>query len=500
MQIIQNRINYEVTGLPPVRLPADLDDQAVQTKVKASRLNGYQLKGLSDTTPQETRAMLWLLAEYCADDRRDMTFHAILPLPGGAVGQIILRYGPKLQGTATLAGRGLPMGGDDPGGKPADLLERIRTQYRLAGIGGTWTPDQVLKLYHALARVPGADRPALLGVVIERVPNLGADKHGAHTQGRFSHTAGRTSGDWGTLTLTDAAFTGDEKGFYGGADGSAVYPPSAQVILHEVGHAVESQVRRAESRANAELALAISGRPAYPRDRSLPDDAPIKQGLQLRYQDLRDADAVEALVRETYNLVAVRQDATGKIAACRNLGGKVAAFAQAVQAMKGPDTVAPAERLLKEIQREHAELVSWYEYARDMIVRGGQGEEFDPPAYAKIKDALAGKLDHTPWLTYTDELNRWAELQIATSTWRKKYTSGQGLVTRREQNLVDHATRTQIGVALTPYTKAFFEEDKSATELYAEAYGLWLVHPEAVASHSAELLAYFTSGAYRQGD
>ncbi|GAA2214840.1 hypothetical protein GCM10009850_103060 [Nonomuraea monospora] len=499
MRIIQDRIDYEVTGLPPVTLPADLNDQAVQAKVKASRLSGHQLRGLEDTTPQESRALLWLLAEYCTADRRDMTFRALLPIPGG-VGQIILRYGSQFQGSATLVGRGLPMGGKDPGVEPEDLLQQIRTQYRLGGIRGTWTPDQVLKLYHALARVPEADRPALLGVVIERVAHLGADKYGAHTQGRFSHTAGRTSGDWGTLTLTDAAFTGDDKGFYGGSDGSAVYPPSVQVILHEVGHAVESQVRRAESRANADLALAISGGAAYPRERSLPDDAPITQGLQLRYQDLRDADAAEALVRETYNLVAARQDAAGKIAACRNLGGKIAAFAQAVQGMKDPGTVAPAERLLKEIQHEHAELVSWYDYARDMIVRRGHGEEFDPPAYAKIKDALAGKLDHTPWLTYTGELNRWADLHIATSAWRKKYTRAEGFVTRREQNLVEHANLNKIGIALTPYTKAFFEGDKAATELYAEAYGLWRVHPEAVASHSADLLAYFTSGAYRQGD
>ncbi|MEV0388913.1 hypothetical protein [Nonomuraea sp. NPDC050643] len=504
MLVGQNRINYEITGLPPVTLPGDLGTEVARDKVAASPLNGrkHEVWGPKDTTETERVALLWLLAHYCSVNRRNMTYRVILPIPGSpAGGQVILHYDENLNGKATLVGRGLPLGGQDPRRSFEDLAALITKNYDLAGIGGTWTMAELTKLHHALALVPGPDRPALRGVQVQRVSRLDADRWGAHTQGRFSHAVGAVSGDWGTLTLTDAAFADDDRGFYGGSEGSVACPPSIQVILHEVGHAVESQVRRAESRAIADQALQIFSGLSYPQNSSLPSDAPCEKGIQLRYQDLKEADAAELLVRETFNLAAAKDpEAEQKIAACRRLGPKMEAFAQAVQEMAAGRDSGLAKALGGELQAEHRELKSWYDYARDMIGRDGTGGMFDPGEYRKIKIALAGKVDHRPWLTYTDELGRWADLQILMSLWRKKYVRIGGPVTNREQNLVDLIKGKGVGIDLTPYTKKFFEGDKSATEMYAEAYALWRVHPEALGSHSKELLAHFADGDYRKGD
>ena len=47
------------------------------------------------------------------------------------------------------------------------------------------------------------------------------------------------------LKLADSAFTADNAQFFGGEPGSPSLPASFQVILHEVGHAVETEELRA---------------------------------------------------------------------------------------------------------------------------------------------------------------------------------------------------------------------------------------------------------------
>ncbi|SEG96874.1 hypothetical protein SAMN05444920_110139 [Nonomuraea solani] len=503
MRIHHDRIDYEITGLPAVALPAVLNADVAAKKVAGTQLNGRksEIWGPDNLSKDENNALLWLLAHYCVPDRAGKTYRAILPLPGSPTGgQVILTYDKALNGKATLVGRGLPTGGQDPGMQFNQLADDIKTRYDLAGITGNWAMEEMVKLHHALALVPVVDRPALRGVLVRRVPSLDGDRHGAHTQGRFEHGAGETSGDWGTITLTDAAFTGDDKGFYGGSDDSPARPPSIQVILHEVGHAVDSVVRRTESRANADFAIQSIAGPHYPPNRSLPANAPITDAIQLRFQDLKDLNGAETLARDTYNLVAARKPADPKIADCERLGGKMAVFAQALRDMKADKGFEPAKALLEELQQEHRDLNSWYVYAKDILTRINGGEKFDADQFTKIQEDLAGKTNHQPWLTYHDELNRWAEVHARKSAWRKKYSRAEGYVTGREQGLVGFVNDNNVGVALTAYTKKYFEEDKSGSELYAEGYGLWLVHPEALGSHSPALLAYFRNGAYLKGD
>ncbi|MEU4224065.1 hypothetical protein AB0F17_07205 [Nonomuraea sp. NPDC026600] len=499
MRTCQNYINYEITGLPRVTLPSDLNTETVLAKILGSPLKKRGL-GLGDTTPEERAALLWLLAHYCTEDRRGTTHHALLPIrPGGgdaALGQVILQYDDQLNGTATLAGRGLPLGGPALNITFKGLSDTLINNYMLAGISGRWTTEELTKLYHALALVPLDDRQALWGVQVDRVETLVADEQKAHTQGRFEHSVGSASADLGTLTLTDAAFGSDDQGFYGGSDTSIARPPSVQVILHEVGHAVESLVRRSESRNIAERALRSLNYGFAPNS-PLSTEA-ITDACQLRYQTLNGAFDAVKLAEDTYRLAASKgSEARQKITQCENLGGKMKDFAQAARIMLDDQTSTSAFDLLNELQTEYTTLSDWYKSAKDMI-RG----RFDADQYTRMTDAMRGKLDHEPWLIYRYELHRWADLQSRMSAWDDKYVKSKGVVTGREQALVDfvEGLNDNFTIHLTQYTTNFFSKDKSYGELYAEAFSLWLVHPEALGSHSPRLLEYFESGDYRRGD
>ena len=112
------------------------------------------------------------------------------------------------------------------------------------------------------------DIPALAGVDLMRVPSLSGQRAGEFFAG--SQVAlGATADIKPWLKLANRAFDSNTVQFFGGGPGSPTVPASFQVILHEVGHAVETEqlrlAREGYVRASADVEAArklLAGDPA----------------------------------------------------------------------------------------------------------------------------------------------------------------------------------------------------------------------------------------------
>jgi hypothetical protein len=156
-----------------------------------------------------------------------------------------------------------------------DGSAKLIADFGFASVTG-WndTPKDAAEISEVLAalellksRAP-QDIPALKGVELMRVPSLGGQRCGEFFAG--SQVALGAKADvkpW--LKLADCAFDPAKVQFFGGGAGSPTVPSSFQVILHEVGHAVETEqlrlAREGYVKAAAELEAArklVAGDPA----------------------------------------------------------------------------------------------------------------------------------------------------------------------------------------------------------------------------------------------
>jgi hypothetical protein len=157
----------------------------------------------------------------------------------------------------------------------ADGSARLISDFGFASVAG-WkdTPKDAAEISDVLAalellktRAP-QDVPALRGVELIRVSSLGGQRCGEFFAG--SQVAlGATADVTAFLKLADCAFGSNRVQFFGGGPDSPTVPASFQVILHEVGHAVETeQLRLARAgyvKAAAELEATkklVAGDPA----------------------------------------------------------------------------------------------------------------------------------------------------------------------------------------------------------------------------------------------
>jgi hypothetical protein len=157
----------------------------------------------------------------------------------------------------------------------ADGSAKLISDFGFASVAG-WkdTPKDATEISDVLAalellksRAP-QDVPALKGVDLIRVPSLGGQRCGEFFAGS-QVVLGATTDVTPWLKLADCAFGSNSVQFFGGGPGSPAVPASFQVILHEVGHAVETEqlrlAREGYVKAAAELEAAkklVAGDPA----------------------------------------------------------------------------------------------------------------------------------------------------------------------------------------------------------------------------------------------
>jgi hypothetical protein len=128
--------------------------------------------------------------------------------------------------------------------------------------------SDVLAALELLKSRASQDVPALKGVDLIRVPSLGGQRCGEFFAGS-QVVLGATADVTPWLKLADCAFSSNTVQFFGGGPDSPTMPASFQVILHEVGHAVETEqlglAREGYVKAAAELEAAkklVAGDPA----------------------------------------------------------------------------------------------------------------------------------------------------------------------------------------------------------------------------------------------
>ena len=158
---------------------------------------------------------------------------------------------------------------DSKGAASAELIARgvpavtqqtsaaaLQANFKLASVKddgiAKWSPAELNNVAEALAMLPPDDKAALEDVELIRVDKIPGHPDWAG-QFDFPHPAAADADAvkrHATLSLATIAFTHDTLQFFGGT--AKTVPASFEVILHEVGHAVESEVYRSKWRSHAQ--------------------------------------------------------------------------------------------------------------------------------------------------------------------------------------------------------------------------------------------------------
>jgi hypothetical protein len=217
------------------------------------------------------------------------------PKGGGPAprGQVTVRIDSNGAATAELVARGVPAA------TRQTTEAALQTSFKLAAVGvegsAAWSPAELSDVGEALAMLPAADRAALEGVELIRVVTIPGKPNDG---GQFDFPSGAATSPASVnirpkLRLANSAFDQNAMQFFGGSGKSV--PASFQTILHEVGHAVESEVYRskwgehAQALADVKAAGDVQESPARVKER---------QETEARLKTARSAAAKDRLEKK----------------------------------------------------------------------------------------------------------------------------------------------------------------------------------------------------------
>lgn len=520
---VSRKLAYSVDDLARIPLPDVLTNEVVAAKVADSKLadkNPLIAAGPGEVlSDAERRAVTWQLAAYAAKVKPGEEHRLILPLAPGAhapVGQVVLAYDARLNGAATLVGRGPALGGPPEHPDPAGLKAGLRGTYGI-DVRGPWQPDELLKVSRALALLDAKEAATLAGIPLVRVGNVPeapsdrVDGDG-HTMAQYSYQSGPLVGTVGVIYVADRAFAYDGKVFYGGVQGVPSRPPSFQVILHEVGHVIDMAERQAFSRDNALAAVASLGDPhVYQPHEEIPAAA-IVRADQVGVKNTTTAqDELVSLALDAFNGVVEAQRknldpqqrtqavraAADLVVKCRATGGVLARLADYLDAASDDRKAFDnAEALAERLQQEHTLLTGTLKLIRGVIAQINGGQLVPPGNFGKIAASIAD-LTGDPWTESHAELVRWCELQRKEADWRLLYARAGRHSTERREHFAQFVGLNTVPVDLTVYAERYWE--RSPEEFLCEAFAIWKVDPVGLRGHSAELRAYFDEKSHLLG-
>jgi len=298
-----NRTTYKLSSPDPAWTEA-----AIEVHLKRT-LKSFTVTGVTAAMPPETRLyLLYALSLLEGPDKWGQETDVIAPISRSAkagvpdpVGRVTVRIdtvgnaevelvaaGPVPVSTATTVATATPLLKADPG----FLSVRDDTT-------ATWSDAEIADVVDAIAMLPAADRSALKGVELIRVKSIAGG-----FAGEFSTGGGVAAGAIAVtslpyLALADKAFDNPGQGFYGGA--KRTVPASFEVILHEVGHAVEKENLRTAVEALDTAQIAVNKKLVPVNDAAT------------KYKKLTDEYA------KKYPLYAAEGDATKKAALAADL-------------------------------------------------------------------------------------------------------------------------------------------------------------------------------------
>jgi hypothetical protein len=250
------RYDRSIKRIPrvPVAQTVDNLEKLLKKKKKDGEITDYDAKGGGKTEYRYLLSVLMSLAEKARWGTEADLVIEIGPVPGGGgappLGQVTVRIDAKGVATAELLARGAPAA------TTTTTQSSLQTTYKLAAVSddgkAKWSAGDLNDVGEALAMLPGPDKTALHGVELIRVASIPGKPDDA---GQFEFPNPVAADEKAVainpkLRLANSAFDHNNLQFFGGR--AKRVPASFQTILHEVGHAIESEVYRTAWRDHAQ--------------------------------------------------------------------------------------------------------------------------------------------------------------------------------------------------------------------------------------------------------
>jgi len=377
--------------------------------------------------------------------------------------------------------------------------------------------SDVLGALELLKRRAPQDIPALKGVDLIRVPSLGGKTAGEFSVGG-GVSQGSTAASKPSLKLADSAFDANTSQFFGGGPDSPPVPASFQIILHEVGHAVEAGDFRLAQEGLVKASAELDAAGQRLREESTTFDADLKEAKSKgklsefykkraeSHKKNEEAQAkASARVREeagkventkvTASTVQPLKDeaAAMSISAANSL----TAAKSAVQALR-PDEVQSSAAYVKAVEDTAAAITS---FALDAQAGKGAIDDLELVVIQKVFDRDRAHFELLRAQTAREHTHRaifpldrtvqaqdaWFEAERVLARARQR--------TRRLQKFIDLVTANNIR-RFTQYSVENWQLKPG--EFYAEAYSLWLVDPDFVKTNYRVVYDFFQSGDHRR--
>ena len=527
-------LDYDRATLPrPLPLPPKGYTAADVTKllsdiIKSGKIAGFALKGVRSGSDAET--FLLLVIYQLGTKSRWGTETDIVTAIGWPVkpndpppqGLVTLRIDPQGVATAELVAAGpVPAVAQTT---VAAGSARLIADFGFASVTG-WknTPkdaDEISDVLGAMAllraRAP-QDIPALKGVDLIRVPSLGGETAGEFSVGG-TVAQGATTASKPSLKLADRAFSADDLQFFGGGPTAPPVPSSFQVILHEVGHAVEREELRLAQEAYVKAAAERGAAQQRLKDYDATYDADYKEAKSQRklgkFYRRREAEhkKLEAAVdRASAHAIAehekientlvpsstVQPFETEAAAMGTSAANSLNAAKSMVQTLR-PDEVQSSVAYVKAIEDTAAAITS---FAVDAKAGREAIDDLELVVFQKVfaRDRARFELFRPqpprglthraifPLEPAVQAQDAWFEAERVLARSRQR--------TRRVQKFIDLVTANNIR-RFTQYSVQNWQLKPG--EFYAEAYSLWLVDPEFLKNNYKVVYDFFQSGDYRR--
>jgi len=502
----------------------------------------YDVKGIPAGAPKETRLfLLYLLDEVRGQENWGSEMDLVVPVAWPAkkgdpppVGRVTVRIDDLGNAVAEYIDKGpVPAAPQTTVAAATPLL--IKT-YGFASVGddGTaaWSDAEISDVVEALKMLPPGEKDVLRGVELIRVQDIPGDFAGLFSTGGTSG-AGRTTLVKPFLKLATKTFEPELK-FYGGTKGTV--PSSYDVILHEVGHAVENEKYRPLEETYSEAAVK-SNKLGIPVQNSFEEHKKLSDDYAKLYKEWTAAkkagDTKKAAALES-RLSALNAKISAALAKNKAASAKYKPAEKAAETAKKKmkKTLVDAKTVVEPLEADAAAKKTRAAAAEAKIapVRGLLAKPMveSSQAYAdeigKTSKAIEtfskaskdGAIDtlEEPVLTQIESRDKEAKTLAAAdpthpalatmnlaAAAQDDWFSAERTAARapkrtlRLQKFVDLVTTNKIA-PFTEYAKKNWPH--APAEFYAEAYALWLTDPDFLQNNYGPVYTFFQSGDYRK--
>jgi hypothetical protein len=440
----------ETITLPPP--PAgftiqDFKDQ-LKAKVASGEITGFSISGVKAGDPEEK--FLFNALVLLANKQRWGSELDIVTSIGAGKGMVTVRFDAAGKAQARLVGKGTPTVAA-AFGTVKDASKELVSKFKLASVTGekgrNWKVDELNKVLAAWSRLSPAEAAALEGYTLIRTNEL--FQGGEPLQGQTTHKDEVKTGETKATHLreirfADSAFAADEKSFIG--DDKDAAPASFEVLIHEVGHALE----------------------AKPFDDL---NAPAAADAARANKAANDARAAQLQTNAAINAARKKKFPQKDVPLAQSLFGAVSAAHKALQAFeRTPDDTH---------QTDAANAISARDTAKAAVA-----------ANKAIMTAFTPSMNAQD--RYFAELKKLlAAMNTAAASKAKADALKSGPNTKRLQAFIDFVKKEKIPPP-TAYAAKHWPGEPA--EFFDEAFSLWKNDPVFFAKYSPKLKAWFDAG------